>query len=147
MENDNTLGNVETNGLTSEPQLGQENGPDIEDAPPGFPIPIYKEVNDLGLGDKEGHIQDPPSKIKATPPSLAVRRSSRLEKKYSGGRVRYGPTKNRENKKKGKAILVNVEYQATLDPLNVEQAEMVIRMAGIQVKGNIEEEVAKVVMG
>lgn len=147
VENDNTLDNVESNGLTSETQLDQENMPVTEDAPPGFPIPIYKETNDLGLKEKEVHIQNPPSKIKATPFSLAVRRSSRLEKKYSGGRVRYGPTRNKENKKKGKTALVNTEYQASLDPLNVEQAEMVIRMVGIQVKGNIEDEVAKVVMG
>lgn len=171
LDNETGLDNEVDNGPRNELQMGQEGiglnnlisdkeaippvlnkiqGNNVEvtdDSPPGFPLPIYKKADDLGFGDKEARNKRILAKIKETPPCLTVRRSQRLEKKYSQGRVKYGNSKAKGGKKKGKAILVNEDYQATLDPLNVEQAEMVIKLAGIQVKGSIEEEVAKVVMG
>lgn len=157
VENETGLDNEVVNGPGCELHKGQEgiglnNLPsdeealppvaDTEDTPPGFPIPIYKKTN-----DKEDRGKATLTRIKETPPCLAVRRSHRLEKKYPEGRIRYGNSKAKGGKKRGKAILLNEDYQATLDPLNIEQAEMVIKMAGIQVKGSMEEEVAEVVMG
>lgn len=135
-------------GENQEVTVEEEQGP-----PPGYPLPIYQQLDMLQIETTEqettieASVQNKGRNTKATPPCLAVRRSSRLQKKYSAGRIRYGVSNKKTGKKAVRATQIKGDYQQSLDPLNIEQAEMVVRMAGIKFDGKIEEEVAKVVMG
>ncbi|KAF3338800.1 Gag-Pol polyprotein [Carex littledalei] len=118
--------------------------------PPGYPIRVYgpNELFEKGNGEHVTNTLDQGQarRTKTTPASLEVR-SPRLQKKYAAGRTRYGSDKKKMGKKGGKATLVQEEYLQSLNPLSFEQAEMVVKMAGITFSGKMEDEVAKVVMG
>lgn len=72
-----------------------------------------------------------------------VKRSARIkakkvEVKYNAGKREY----KRKNNKPKKAKL---EYLQSLSPLSIEQAQLVIQLAGVEIQGRLEDEVAKVV--
>ncbi|KAF3331832.1 hypothetical protein FCM35_KLT03238 [Carex littledalei] len=131
---------------------------DIQGPPPGFELPIYK--NDTIEGNTEGPppgfelpiyrlsptIKEVKKKTRCANESLKVRRSPRLEKKYREGGKKIGAGKTNRGRKPAKVKMVKMDYQESLSPLSMTQAGMVIKLAGVEVKGTIEDEVAKVVM-
>lgn len=86
---DNEFGpktNTITEPITEKNQeiaIEEEQGP-----PPGYPLPIYQQLDMLQIENvqkeptTEASAQNKGGNFTATPPCLAVRRSSRLQKKY-----------------------------------------------------------------
>lgn len=124
-------------------EKGENQGP-----PPGFEFlaSIAKEGPQMGQcsnafqAPQEASIQQ-----MENTETQQVRKSRRLLEKYSEGRLKYDSGKRKYNKNNVKLKPVNLEYQQTLDPLNKDQAEKVIKLAGVQMRGKIEEEIEKIV--
>ncbi|KAF3319883.1 hypothetical protein FCM35_KLT21857 [Carex littledalei] len=153
----------DTSGLIIEPMVETEahSAEDAHSPPPGFELPIYKDDHD------DGNSEGPPpgfelpiyrsgpmltatkagKKISQANTNLKVRRSPRLEGKYRAGGKKTSSGKKVKGRKPAKAKIVQMAYQQSLDPLDMSQAQMIIKMAGVEVNGQIEEEVAKVIMG
>ena len=106
--------------------------------PPGYEVPIHNSSNSL-LNKEVVQV--------CFVDAGKTRRSPRLLEKYSEERVRYDDGKKKYNKKNNKPKKARLEYQKTLDPLERQQAELLVQMAGVEIQGRIEEEVAKIVMG
>lgn len=78
--------------------------------------------------------------------SVQIRKSARLAAKYAKNKVKYN-TGKREYKRKGnKPKQAGLEYLKSMEPLELEQAKLVVSMAGVEIKGNVEGEVAKMVL-
>ncbi|KAF3340661.1 Gag polyprotein [Carex littledalei] len=114
--------------------------------PPGFDFPTYaansqqeQVVNETLVQQGVGIQQE----LNTT--TQQARKSARLTEKYSGGRVRYDAGKRKYKRGNAKFKPVRLEYQDSLKPLDKEQAEKVIKMAGVQISGKIDEEVEKIV--
>lgn len=77
--------------------------------------------------------------------SAQVRRSERLKKKLSVENSNKNSVKKKLGKQYGVINKLKLDYLQSLNPLDTKQAEMVITMAGVQLKGGIEEEVNKMI--
>ncbi|KAF3338480.1 Gag polyprotein [Carex littledalei] len=76
--------------------------------------------------------------------SAQVRRSERLKKKLSADKSKES-NKKRIGKPKVAINKIKLDYLQSLSPLNKTQAELVVNMAGVELRGGIEEEVNKMV--
>ncbi|KAF3336494.1 Zinc knuckle [Carex littledalei] len=109
----------------------------------------YEDVMEATIeADKEEMeqelLQDAPPET-TNPATGSVRRSARLRGKYPNG-VRFDSGKRNYKKKSNKAKQARLEYLQSLNPLDKDQAQLVVKLAGVEIQGNIEEEVAKVAM-
>lgn len=130
------LGPVEEIELEG-PQLQEDDL--IQGPPSGFEFPMFQFTG--------GPSCIPNSDTNLSLKAEKVRRSLRLLEKYTEKRKCYESGKKKYNKRINKPKKARLEYQQTLGPLEMEQAELVIQMAGVEVKGKMEEEVAKIVLG
>ncbi|KAF3325446.1 Zinc knuckle [Carex littledalei] len=77
--------------------------------------------------------------------SQTMRRSKRLSEKYSEERLKYNSGKRTYKKKGSKPKPVKLDYKESLNPLSMDQAKLMVQLAGVEVSGAIEDEVAQVV--
>lgn len=75
---------------------------------------------------------------------MSLRRSAQL-KKYPNG-VKFNSGKKSYKKRNNKAKQARMEYLQSLDPLDMDQAQLVVKLTGVEIQGRIEEEVAKMAM-
>ncbi|KAF3323015.1 hypothetical protein FCM35_KLT13004 [Carex littledalei] len=77
--------------------------------------------------------------------STQVRRSERLKKKLSVDKSKKESNKKRIGKPKVAINKIKLDYLQSLSPLNKTQAELVVNLAGVELRGGIEEEVNKMI--
>ncbi|KAF3336448.1 Gag polyprotein [Carex littledalei] len=140
------------------PSIVQSESALLEGPPPGFQHPLITQLEE-GAHHKpiqedchnfstvtDTHLPEGPTGLGLlTPAGGSVKRSARLKAKKS--QVNYSATvgKRTYKKKCNKTKGAKLEYLNSLQPLDVDQAKLVINLAGVVFQGSMEEEVAKVV--